>query len=81
MRNIKRILKENDLGDMGIGAMIVFISVDSDSEQVGDSSDENRFGDDSGSSDRYLCRKYQWSERKLKPHPHCPAPCSILGDK
>jgi flagellin FlaB len=27
MRNIKRILKENDLGDMGIGAMIVFIAM------------------------------------------------------
>jgi flagellin FlaB len=27
MRNIKRILKKNDLGDMGIGAMIVFIAM------------------------------------------------------
>jgi flagellin FlaB len=27
MRNIKRILKEDDLGDMGIGAMIIFIAV------------------------------------------------------
>jgi flagellin FlaB len=27
MRNIKRILKEDDLGDMGIGAMIVFIAM------------------------------------------------------
>jgi archaeal flagellin FlaB len=27
MRNIKKILKEDDLGDMGIGAMIVFIAM------------------------------------------------------
>ena len=27
MKNIKRILKEDDLGDMGIGAMIVFIAM------------------------------------------------------
>jgi flagellin FlaB len=27
MRNMKRILKDNDLGDMGIGAMIVFIAM------------------------------------------------------
>src|SRR5512136_1466103 len=27
MRSIKRFLKENDLGDMGIGAMIVFIAM------------------------------------------------------
>jgi flagellin FlaB len=25
--NIKKMLKENDLGDMGIGAMIVFIAM------------------------------------------------------
>ena len=27
MRNIKKILKEDDIGDMGIGAMIVFIAM------------------------------------------------------
>ncbi len=27
MKNIKKMLKEDDLGDMGIGAMIVFIAM------------------------------------------------------